>query len=149
MAVQDEKSAREARLAEALRTNLRKRKAAARPPADSGDRALAVAAEAPGPYAAVRTLIGAAHADGDRVELVLEISSPYAVEGSDETACAVRLVGGSGPFGTPCGKAAFGRDGLEALRKALDLAQVALDLASLTHGLHWPDGRPYDLSASI
>jgi len=149
MAVQDEKTAREARLAEALRTNLRKRKVAARPPADSGERALAVAAGAPEPYAVVRTLLGTAHADGARIELVLEISPPFAVEASAETACAVRLVGGGGPFGTAQGKAAFGRDGLEALRKALDLAQVALDLASLTHGLHWPDGRPYDLSAAI
>jgi len=149
MALQDEKSLREARLAEALRTNLRKRKAAARPVVDSGDRALTVAQAAPWPYAVVRTLEGVAHQGAARVGLVLEISAPFAVEGSDETACAVRLIGDGGAFDTPRGKAAFGSDGLQAMRKALELAQVALDLASTAYDLRWPDGRPYDLSASI
>ena len=52
-------------------------------------------------------------------------------------------------FDTAHGRAAFGLDGLQAVRRALDLAQVALDLASTTHDLRWPDGRSYDLSAPI
>ena len=61
----------------------------------------------------------------------------------------MRLTGGGGPFDSAWGKAAFGVDGLQATRRALDLAQLALDLASTTHDLRWPDGRPYDLSAPI
>ena len=58
-------------------------------------------------------------------------------------------VGAHVQFDSEHGKAAFGLDGLQALKRALDLAQVALDLASTTHDLRWPDGRSYDLSAPI
>ena len=62
----------------------------------------------------------------------------------------MRLTGDGGQFDTESGKAAFGRDGLAATRKAIDLAQVALDLASTTHELLWPDDeRPYDLSSPV
>lgn len=149
MAISDDKSTREAKLAEALRTNLRKRKAAARSAFDGVERAVDAAQAAPKPYAVVRRLDGVNHRDGQRVELVLEISAPYPAPDSDEAACAVRLVGGGGPFDSDHGKAAFGRDGLQALKQALDLALVALDLASTTHDLRWADGRPYDLSAPI
>ncbi|MGH1559002.1 hypothetical protein ACRAWD_17695 [Caulobacter segnis] len=47
----------------------------------------------------------------------------------------MRLTGDGGQFDTEHGKAAFGRDGLAATRKAIDLAQVALDPASTTHDL--------------
>ena len=149
MPISDDKSMREAKLAEALRTNLRKRKAASRPAAGDGDRAALAAEAAPRPYAVVRRLEGVNHRDGARVDLVLEISAPYPAPESGETACAVRLVGDGGQFDTEQGKAAFGADGLQAIRRALDLAQVALDLASTTHDLRWPDGRSYDLSAPI
>jgi hypothetical protein len=149
MPISDDKSTREAKLAEALRTNLRKRKAASRPASGDGDRAAEAAEAAPRPYAVVRRLEGVNHRDGGRVDLLLEISAPYDVSDSDETACAVRLVGDGGQFDTEHGKAAFGVDGLQAIRRALDLAQVALDLASTTHDLRWPDGRSYDLSAPI
>jgi hypothetical protein len=149
MPISDDKSMREAKLAEALRTNLRKRKAASRPASGDGDRAALAAEAAPRPYAVVRRLEGVNHRDGARVDLVLEISQPYPAPDSDETACAVRLVGDGGQFDTEQGKAAFGVDGLQAIRRALDLAQVALDLASTTHDLRWPDGRSYDLSAPI
>jgi hypothetical protein len=149
MPISDDKSAREAKLAEALRTNLRKRKAASRPASGDGDRAALAAEAAPRPYAVVRRLEGVNHRDGARVDLVLEISQPYPAPESDDTACAVRLVGDGGQFDTEQGKAAFGLDGLQAIRRALDLAQVALDLASTTHDLRWPDGRSYDLSAPI
>jgi hypothetical protein len=149
MPISDDKSTREAKLAEALRTNLRKRKAASRPASGDGDRAVDAAEAAPRPYAVVRHLEGVNHRDGGRVHLVLEISAPYAAPDSDETACAVRLIGDGGQFDTEQGKAAFGVDGLQAIRRALDLAQVALDLASTTHDLRWPDGRSYDLSAPI
>ena len=149
MPISDDKSMREAKLAEALRTNLRKRKAAARPASSAGDRAVEVAEAAPRPYNLVRRLEGVNHRDGERVDLVLEISAPYPAPDSDETACAVRLVGDGGQFDTEQGKAAFGVDGLQAIKRALDLAQVALDLASTTHDLRWPGGRPYDLSAPI
>jgi len=149
MPISDDKSAREAKLAEALRTNLRKRKAASRPASGDSDRAVEAAEAAPQPYAVVRRLEGVNHRDGARVDLVLEISAPYPAPESDETACAVRLVGDGGQFDTEHGKAAFGVDGLQAIRRALDLAQVALDLASTTHDLRWPDGRSYDLSAPI
>ena len=153
MPISDDKSMREAKLAEALRTNLRKRKAASRPASGDGDRAVEVAEAAPRPYAVVRRLEGVNHRDGTRVDLVLEISASYLAPdsppGSDETACAVRLVGDGGQFDSEQGKAAFGLDGLQAIKRALDLAQVALDLASTTYDLRWPDGRPYDLSAPI
>lgn len=149
MAIPDDKSLREARLAEALRTNLRKRKAASRPAAATEDRAVAAAQAAPRPYGVVRRLEGAAHRDGARVALSLEISAIYLAPDSDEVCCAVRLAGDGGQFDSEHGKAAFGVDGLQALRRAIDLAQVALDLASTTHALHWPDGRSYDLSAPI
>jgi hypothetical protein len=149
MPISDDKSTREAKLAEALRTNLRKRKAASRPASGDGDRAIEAAEAAPRPYAVVRRLDGVNHRDGARVDLVLEISAPYPASESDETACAVRLIGDGGQFDTEHGKAAFGVDGLQAIRRALDLAQVALDLASTTHDLRWPDGRSYDLSAPI
>ena len=149
MPISDEKSAREARLAEALRTNLRKRKAASRPPSDDVERAVMAAEAAPSPYFVVRRLEGVKHRDGARVALVLELSSPYADPDSEEIACAVRLIGDGGQFDTAHGKAAFGVDGLQATKRALELAQVALDLASTTHDLRWPDGRSYDLSAPI
>jgi hypothetical protein len=153
MPISDDKSAREAKLAEALRTNLRKRQVAARPASSAGDRAVEAAEAAPRPYSIVRRLEGVNHRDGQRVDLLLEISAPYRAPdsppGSDEMACAVRLVGDGGQFDSEHGKAAFGLDGLQALKRALDLAQVALDVASTTHDLRWPDDRPYDLSAPI
>ncbi len=150
MPISDEKSVREARLAEALRTNLRKRKAASRGPSEGVERAVAAAEAAPPPYFVVRRLEGVNHRDGTRVDLILEISAPYADPDSEEgAACAVRLTGDGGQFDTAHGRAAFGLDGLQAVRRALDLAQVALDLASTTHDLRWPDGRSYDLSAPI
>jgi len=149
MPISDDKSAREAKLAEALRTNLRKRKAASRPVSGGGDRAVEAAQAAPLPYVVVRRLEAVNHRDGARVDLLLEMSSPYPAPESDETACAVRLVGDGGQFDSAHGKAAFGVDGLQAMKRALDLAQVALDLAGATHDLRWPDGRPYDLSAPI
>jgi hypothetical protein len=150
MPISDDKSTREAKLAEALRTNLRKRKAASRPAAGGEDRAAEAARAAPTPYAVVRRLSGLRHGgDGRRIELILEISAPYPAPESDETACAVRLLGDGGQFDGEHGKAAFGSDGLQAMKRALDLAQVALDLASTTHDLRWPDGRSYDLSAPI
>jgi len=149
MAIPDDKSLREARLAEALRTNLRKRKAALRPAHGTEDRTIAAAQAAPRPYGVVRRLEGVAHQDGARVALVLEISATYPAPESDEVCCAVRLLGDGGQFDTQHGKAAFGVDGLQALKRAVDLAQVALDLASTTHDLRWPDGRSYDLSAPI
>ena len=155
MAISDDQSLREARLAEALRTNLRRRKAATRPPSGEADRAIAAALTAPRPYSLVRRLQGVAHRDGTRLDLVVEISAPYPAPALDadlpsgEVCCAVRLVGDGGQFDTEHGKAAFGVDGLQAMKRALDLAQVALDLASATYALRWPDERPYDLSATI
>ena len=149
MPIPDDKSLREARLAEALRTNLRRRKAAARPSSGGEDRAVAAAEAAPQPYSVARRLDGVGHRDGERVVLTLEISATYPAPGSNEVCCAVRLVGDGGQFDSDHGKAAFGLDGLQALKRAIELAQVALDLASTTHELRWPDGRPYDLSAPI
>ncbi len=150
MPISDDKTAREAKLAEALRTNLRKRKAAARADPGGIDPAVAAAETAPRPYHAVRRLLGVAHRDGRRADLVLELSTPFAVPGGEGWAVAVRLVGGDGAFDGEHGKAAFGRDGLAATRAAIELAQVALDLASTAYDLRWPDDeRPYDLSAPI
>jgi hypothetical protein len=150
MPISDDKSTREAKLAEALRTNLRKRKAAFRKDSADLDPALAAAEAAPKPYNAVRKLLGISHRDGERVEIVVELSSPFVNPEGDGWAVAVRLAGDNGQFDTDSGKAAFGRDGLAAMRKAMDLAQVALDLASTTHDLRWPDDeRSYDLSAPI
>ncbi|HJV40618.1 hypothetical protein [Caulobacter sp.] len=150
MPISDDKTAREAKLAEALRTNLRKRKAAARGPSGGSDAAAEAARAAPRPYNVVRKLLGISHRDGERVELVVELSAPFPTPGGEGWAVAVRLTGAGGQFDTEAGRAAFGRDGLEAIRKAIDLAQVALDLASTTHDLRWPeDERPYDLSAPI
>lgn len=153
MAISDDKSAREAKLAEALRTNLRKRKAAARPASGGAERILAAAASAPRPYAVVRRLTGVNRRDGTRIEIAVEISAPFVASaaGWDDTwACAVRLTGDGGQFDTEHGKAVFGVDGLQALKLALDLAQVALDLAGTNHDLRWPqDDSPYDLSAPI
>lgn len=149
MPTPDDKSLREGRLAEALRTNLRKRKAASRPSSRAEDRAVAAAEAAPRPYGVVRRLEGIAHQDGARAALVLEISAPYPAPESDEVCCAVRLTGDGGQFDSEHGKAAFGVDGLQAMKQAIELAQVALDLASTTHDLRWPDGRSYDLSAPI
>jgi hypothetical protein len=149
MANPEDPSRREARLAEALRTNLRRRKAAARPASADTMRAVEAARAAPRPYSPVRRLEGVAHRDGARVALVLELSAPFPAPDGGEVCCAVRLIGDGGPFDTEHGKAAFGLDGLQAMKRALDLAQVALDLASTTHQLRWPDGRAYDLSASI
>jgi hypothetical protein len=151
MAISDDKTTREAKLAEALRTNLRKRKAAARGALGGDvDPAVVVAEAAPQPYIAVRKLLGISHRDGDRVELAVEMSAPFPNPDGQGWAVAVRLAGASGAFDTEHGKAAFGRDGLEAARKAIELAQVALDLASTTHDLRWPgDERPYDLSAPV
>ena len=149
MPIPDDKSLREARLAEALRTNLRRRKVAARPARTGQERAVVAAEAAPQPYNVMRRLEGMAHSDGTRIALVLEISAPYAAPESDEVCCAVRLVGDGGQFDSAHGKAAFGLDGLQATRRAVELAQVALDLASTTHDLRWPDGRSYDLSAPI
>jgi hypothetical protein len=150
MPISDDKSIREAKLAEALRTNLRKRKAAARGASGDSDAAVEAALAAPRPYSPVRKLLGINHRDGSRVELVVELSAPFPNPDGQGWAAAVRLTGAGGPFDTESGKAAFGRDGLAATRKAIDLAQVALDLASTTHDLRWPDDeRPYDLSAPI
>lgn len=150
MPISDDKTTREAKLAEALRTNLRKRKAAFRKDSCDFDAAIAAAEVAPRPYNVVRKLLGISHRDGSRVELVVELSAPFPNPEGDDWAVAVRLTGDGGQFDTESGKAAFGRDGLAALRKAIELAQVALDLASTTHDLRWPgDERPYDLSASI
>ncbi|WP_454718698.1 hypothetical protein [Caulobacter segnis] len=151
MPISDDKTTREAKLAEALRTNLRKRKAAAR--GSSGgdvDPATAAAQAAPKPYNVVRSLLGITHRDGGRVDLTVELSAPFPNPDGAGWAVAVRLVGDGGQFDTEHGKAAFGRDGLAAMRKAIDLAQVALDIAGATHDLRWPDDeRPYDLSAPI
>lgn len=150
MPISDDKSIREAKLAEALRTNLRKRKAATRGRSgDDLDPAVAAAEAAPKPYAVVRSLLGITHRDGERVDLTVELSAPFPNPEGGGWAVAVRLAGDGGQFDTEHGKAAFGRDGLSALRKATELAQVALDLASTTHDLRWPDERPYDLSAPI
>lgn len=151
MPISDDKSTREAKLAEALRTNLRKRKAAARGSfAGEVDPAIAAAQAAPRPYNVVRRLLGITHGDQKRVELVVELSAPFSNPQGEGWAVAVRLRGDGGQFDTEFGKAAFGRDGLAATRKAIDLAQVALDLASTTHDLRWlDDERPYDLSAPI
>ena len=151
MPIHDDKSTREAKLAEALRTNLRKRKAAARGRSvEDSDAAAAAAEVATRPYNVFRKLLGITHRDGSRVELTLEMSPPFPNPNGDDWAVAVRLAGCGGQFDTENGRAAFGRDGLAAIRKALDLAQVALDLASTTHDLRWPDDeRPYDLSAPI
>ena len=149
MAINDDKMAREAKLAEALRTNLRKRKAAARKDSGEDDAAITAAEAAPRPYNDVRNLLGITHGTGERRMLILSLSAPFPNPGGAGWAVAVRLAGDEGPFDTECGKAAFGEDGLAAVRKALDLAQVAIDLASTTHALFWPDERPYDLSAPI
>ena len=154
MPISDDKSTREAKLAEALRTNLRKRKVAARASSlgrsSAPDPASVAAQSAPQPYNAVRKLLGISHRDGRRVELVVEFSAPFLNPDGEGWAVAVRLTGDDGQFDTEHGKAAFGHDGLAATRKAIDLAQVALDLASTTHDLRWPeDERPYDLSAAI
>jgi len=150
MAISDDKSIREAKLAEALRTNLRKRKAAARGRSEDSDPAIAAAEAAPTPYNAVRKLLGITHRGGERVELVVAFSTPFPNPDGPGWAVAVRLTGDGGQFDTESGKAAFGRDALAATRKAIELAQVALDLASTTHDLRWPDDeRPYDLSAPI
>ena len=151
MPISDDKSTREAKLAEALRTNLRKRKAAARGSvAGELDPAIAAARAAPRPYNVVRKLLGITHGERERVELVVELSAPFPNPEGKGWAVAVRLTGDGGQFDTEFGKAAFGRDGLAATRKAIDLAQVALDLASTTHDLRWlDDERPYDLSAPI
>ena len=150
MAINDDKATREAKLAEALRTNLRKRKAAARGTSGDADPALAAAEAAPKPYNVVRNLLGITHRDGSRIALVVAFSAPFPNPDGQGWAVAVRLTGDGGQFDTEHGKAAFGRDGLAATRKALDLAQVALDLASTTHDLRWPqDERPYDLSAPL
>jgi hypothetical protein len=150
MAISDDKSTREARLAEALRTNLRKRKAAARGRLDDSAPAITAAEAAPKPYSVVRKLLGITHRGGERVELAIELSAPFPNPDGQGWAVAVRLTGDGGQFDTEVGKAAFGRDGLAATRQAIELAQVALDLASTTHELRWPDDeRPYDLSAPI
>jgi hypothetical protein len=150
MPIHDDKTTREARLAEALRTNLRKRKAAARKDFDDSEVAFETAKLAPGPYSVVRKLLGISHRDGSRVVLAVAFSPPFPLPDGEGWAVAVRLTGGGGPFDTEAGKAVFGRDGLEATRKAIDLAQVALDIASTTYDLRWPDDeRPYDLSAPI
>ena len=150
MPISDDKTSREAKLAEALRTNLRKRKAAARGPSGGFDPAVEAARAAPGPYNVVRKLLGISPRDGRRVELAVALSAPYPAPGREDWAVAVRLTGDGGQFDTEAGKAAFGRDGLAAVRKAVELAQVALDLASTTHELRWPqDDSPYDLSAPI
>lgn len=150
MAISDDKSTREAKLAEALRTNLRKRKAAARGRSDDFDPAIATAEAAPRPYNVVRKLLGITHRGGERVALTIEMSAPFPNPDGQGWAVAVRLTGDGGQFDTEVGRAALGRDGLAATRKAIELAQVALDLASTTHDLRWPDDeRPYDLSASI
>lgn len=151
MAISDDKSTREAKLAEALRTNLRKRKAAARGASGGvSDPAVAAAEVAPQPYDVVRKLLGISHRGGERVELTIALSAPFANPEGQGIAIAVRLTGGGGPFDTEVGKAAFGRDRLSAMHKAVELAQVALDLVGATHDLRWPDDeRPYDLSAPI
>lgn len=150
MPISDDKTTREAKLAEALRTNLRKRKAASRGGSSDFDPAAEAARAAPQPYNAVRKLLGISHRDGARTELCVELSVPFPNPDGEGWAVAVRLTGGGGQFDTEVGKAAFGCDGLAATRKAIDLAQVALDLASTTHDLRWPeDERPYDLSAPI
>jgi hypothetical protein len=149
MPTEDDKAAREAKLAEALRTNLRKRKAAARKDSDGEDAAAAAAEAAPQPYNDVRNLLGITHGSGERRTLTLALSAPFPNPAGEGWAVAVRLSGDGGQYDTPVGKAAFGSDGLAALRKAIDLAQVAIDLASTSHALFWPDGRPYDLSAPI
>lgn len=150
MPISDDKTTREAKLAEALRTNLRKRKATSRGVSSDFDAAVEAARAAPRPYNAVRKLLGISHRDGARVVLELELSAPFQNPDGEGWAVAVRLSGDGGQFDTEFGKAAFGRDGLAATRKAIDLAQVALDLASTTHDLRWPeDERPYDLSAPI
>ena len=151
MAISDDKSAREAKLAEALRTNLRKRKAAARGrPGEDRDPAADAARAAPRPYNVVRELLGITHRTGERAALKIELSAPFPNPEGGDWAVAVRLTGDGGQFDTEAGRAAFGRDGLAATRKALELAQVALDLASTTHDLRWADDeRPYDLSAPI
>ncbi|MCY1648380.1 hypothetical protein OVA11_15305 [Caulobacter sp. SL161] len=149
MPIDDDKAAREAKLAEALRTNLRKRKAAARKDFGGEDAAIAAAEAAPKPYNDVRKLLGITHGSGERRALTLSLSAPFPNPGGEGWAVAVRLSGDGGQFDTEVGKAAFGEDGLAALRKAIDLAQVAVDLASTTHALFWPDERPYDLSAPI
>ena len=150
MPIHDDKTTREAKLAEALRTNLRKRKAPARRGSDDAEAALETAKLAPRPYNVVRKLLGISHRDGRRTELTVEMSAPFPRPDSDEWAVAVRLVGDGGRFDTEAGKAAFGPDGLAATRRAIDLVQVAIDLASTTHDLRWPDDeRPYDLAAPI
>lgn len=150
MPISDDKATREAKLAEALRTNLRKRKAASRGLSSDFDPAIEAARAAPRPYNAVRKLLGISHRDGTRAELVVELSVPFPNPDGEGWAVAVRLTGGGGQFDTDAGKAAFGRDGLAATRKAIDLAQVALDLASTAYDLRWSeDERPYDLSAPI
>ncbi|MBO9544464.1 hypothetical protein [Caulobacter sp.] len=151
MPISDDKSTREAKLAEALRTNLRKRKAAARGSfGGDADPAVAAAEAAPRPYNVVRSLLGITHRDGQRVALTVELSAPFPNPEGQGWAVAVRLAGDGGQFDTEHGKAAFGRDGLAATRKAIDLAQVALDIAGATHDLRWADDeRPYDLSAPI
>ena len=151
MAISDDKSTREAKLAEALRTNLRKRKAAARGAfGGDGDPAVTAAQAAPQPYNVVRKLLGISLRGGERVVLTIEMSAPFSNPGGQGAAVAVRLTGAGGAFDTDIGKAAFGRDGLEATRKAIELIQLALDLASTTHDLRWPDDeKPYDLSAPV
>lgn len=150
MPIRDDKTTREAKLAEALRTNLRKRKAAARKDSDDAEAAFETAKLAPTPYNPVRKLLGISHRDGTRVDLTVAFSAPFPAADGEGWAVAVRLTGAGGPFDGETGKAAFGRDGLEATRKAIDLAQVALDIASTAYDLRWPDDeRPYDLSAPL
>ena len=150
MPIHDDKTTREAKLAEALRTNLRKRKAPSHRGADDAEARLEAAKLAPKPYNVVRKLLGISHRGGQRTDLTVEMSAPFPLADSDEWAVAVRLVGDGGQFDTEAGKAAFGRDGLAATRKAIELVQVAIDLASTTYDLRWPDDeRPYDLAAPI
>lgn len=151
MAIRDDKTTREAKLAEALRMNLRKRKAAARGALGGvTDPATAAAQAAPTPYTVVRKLLGITHRDGKRVDLTVELSAPFPNPDGEGWAVAMRLAGAGGPFDTEYGKAAFGRDGLAATRKAIELAQVALDLAGAAHDLRWPDDEaPYDLAAPL
>ena len=100
MPISDDKSTREAKLAEALRTNLRKRKAAFRKDSGDLDPSVTVAEAAPTPYNGVRKLLGISHRDGARVEIVVELSAPFPNPDVDDWAVAVRLTGDGGQFDT-------------------------------------------------
>lgn len=101
---------------------------------------------APKPYKVVRCLRAARPSSGEPFDVTVEISEAFPLEGGQDWACALRIVGLDPDHLAEHGRAFFGVDPMQAIEHALFFAHLELELELEKLGLEWAEGGPYSPS---